>query len=328
MLTLENGGLVVASHYGCNTHGERSLFRVGNVDGGQQQLRFVLHTTPASWETSFKSIGVKMYHTLERHNLRSHNKPLRRQELGSRTSTRVDNRPTYALPEPTATSAADVNTLDLNHGLINEFLIGSANSSLQITCKNCFTYGSLDFSFAQFCWAPNATEIFEPPIALGVWLDGGEMTIVAHRMGARVEILTNITGNATMDVPLFEIPLIFGIPIRVFGAIGLLYAPTVHVDYALNGSIAFIYGFETDISDKSRLFIDMTDPTNSTITGFDETTITEISFQASVDVNTARIDVFLRHQVQAGLFFDKFGTGVGVGVYLDLPKYRAEFEKV
>jgi len=83
-----------------------------------------------------------------------------------------------------------------------------------------------------------------------------------------------------------------------------------------------------EVPDKSRLFVDLTDPSNSTIEKFKDTTITEIPFQASVDVDAATIDVSLRHQIQVGLFFSKLGTNLGMGVYLDLPKYRADFEKV
>ena len=42
---------------------------------------------------------------------------------------------------------------------------------------------------------------------------GGETTIVANGMGARMEFLTNVTGNDTLNIPLFEIPLVFGIAV-------------------------------------------------------------------------------------------------------------------
>lgn len=62
--------------------------------------------------------------------------------------------------------------------------------------------------------------------------------------------------------------------------------------------------------------------------GFQDTSINAIPFQASVDVNTATIDVSLRHQIGVGFYFDVFGTGAEAGVYLDLPRYRAEFTRV
>ncbi|KAH7074224.1 hypothetical protein FB567DRAFT_611130 [Paraphoma chrysanthemicola] len=313
---LERGGLVVTSHVGCNSHGERSLFRIGNITADQVHSSIVLDAVPATWEASFTSIAVKMYPIKEKHTLRSQPKLRVRQDDAVPTSTRSNNRPAYTISEPTATSTADVNTFNLTQGLINKPLIGSANSSVQVTCKNCSTFGTLDFSFTSFVWN------------IPKDLEGGEITVVANSMGARVELLINVTGNDTLNVPLFVVPLLYGIAVKGIGAVGLLYAPTVHVEFALNGSITFEYGFEINVPDKSRLFIDMTDPKNSTIQGFDETSITEIPFQASVDVNKAVIDVSLRHQIQAGFFFDSVSASIGMGVYLDLPRYRAEFEKV
>ncbi|KAH7069770.1 hypothetical protein BKA63DRAFT_88561 [Paraphoma chrysanthemicola] len=326
---LEHGGLIVTSHIGCNLHGERSLFRIGNATVDQRQSSIVLDAVPATWQASFTSIAVKMYPISEKHTLRSQTKLRVRQDDGVRTLTRSSNRPTYTISEPTATSTADVNTFDLNQGLINKPLIGSANSSVQVTCKNCSTFGTLDFSFASFVWdPPDIEDVADLELSIGDFLDGGEITVDANRMGARVELLINVTGNDTLDVPLFVAPLLYGIAIKGIGAVGLLYAPTVHVEFALNGSITFAYGFEINVPDKSRLFIDMTDPKNSTTQGFSETSVTEIPFQASVDVNQAIIDVSLRHQIQAGFFFDFDSATLGIGVYLDLPKYRAEFEKV
>jgi len=120
------------------------------------------------------------------------------------------------MPEPTETRTPDgnnVNTLDLSKGFINQSLFGSANSSLQLTCKNCSTFGSLDFAFAKFELQPNVSRILDPPVEIGDYVQGGEMNVMANGVGARLELLTNITGNATMEVPLFTIPLVYGIAV-------------------------------------------------------------------------------------------------------------------
>ncbi|KAF2825447.1 hypothetical protein CC86DRAFT_43274 [Ophiobolus disseminans] len=79
---------------------------------------------------------------------------------------------------------------------------------------------------------------------------------------------------------------------------------------------------------RSRLFLDMSDPGNSTIEKFKDTTISEIPFQASFDINTAVVDISLSHQIQVGFLFVTTHAVVGAGVYLNLPKYTAEFAKV
>jgi hypothetical protein len=69
----------------------------------------------------------------------------------------------------------------------------------------------------------------------------------------------------------------------------------------------------------------MTNPSNSSVTGFQDTSITAIPFQSTIEVNAAIIDISLRHQIQVGFFFDLFATSLAVGIYLDLPKHRSEF---
>jgi hypothetical protein len=134
------------------------------------------------------------------------------------TPTITNNLATFLVPEPTATSTAEVNTLDLNHSLDpNQSLIPSSNFTL-LSCKNCSTYGSLDFSFVSFSLQDNITErVLELPLELSDVFLGGETTIVTNRMGARMELLTNITGNDTLNIPLFEIPYVFGIAVSFSG---------------------------------------------------------------------------------------------------------------
>ncbi|KAF2825446.1 hypothetical protein CC86DRAFT_43320 [Ophiobolus disseminans] len=144
LLSLEAGGLLITSHYGCNTHGERSLSRVGNVRVDESRSVFVLGATQASWETAFQSVHVKTYHTEESHAHRSHCELRKRQNSSPVVSTKTDNAVTNSMSVPTATSTSEVNTLNLTAELINKSLKGSENSSFQLVCKNCSTFGSLD----------------------------------------------------------------------------------------------------------------------------------------------------------------------------------------
>jgi hypothetical protein len=155
-----------------------------------------------------------MHPTRESHALRPHSKRQRPQDEPDATPTITNNIATFLVPEPIATSTAEVNTLDLNHSLDpNKSLIPFSNSTM-LSCKNCSTYGSLDFSFVSFSFQDNVTErILEPPLELSDVFQGGETTAVANGMGARMEFQTNVTGNDTLDIPLFEIPLVYGIAV-------------------------------------------------------------------------------------------------------------------
>ncbi|KAF2806107.1 uncharacterized protein BDZ99DRAFT_524331 [Mytilinidion resinicola] len=48
LFSLEDGGLVISSHYGCNNRGEQRVLRVGKVKVGTDGSEFTLHTEPAS----------------------------------------------------------------------------------------------------------------------------------------------------------------------------------------------------------------------------------------------------------------------------------------
>jgi hypothetical protein len=68
----------------------------------------------------------------------------------------------------------------------------------------------------------------------------------------------------------------------------------------------------------------MTDPLNSTISGFGDTSVTAIPFTATADIPSgAFLNVHLRHHIKIGFEFDKFGLGAELGVYLDLPRVDA-----
>jgi hypothetical protein len=174
--------------------------RVGKVSVGKTSSVFVIDATRVSWESAFHSLSVRMYQTSESHTLRPHGKPKKRGDAVQIVSTATGNQFTYAIPKPTATPAANVSTLDVAGQLLDTPLFSLASSSLQVSCKNCSTFGKLDASFVSFNWTKGA-------------IHGGEFELVAHGMGAHVELLTNITGDAVIEVPLFKVPLIAGIAV-------------------------------------------------------------------------------------------------------------------
>lgn len=73
----------------------------------------------------------------------------------------------------------------------------------------------------------------------------------------------------------------------------------------------------------------MTDPSNSTISGFGDTSVTAIPFTATADIPSgAFVNVHLRHMVQIGFQFDEspIDLGAEIGVYLDLPRVGASIK--
>ncbi|KAF2806108.1 uncharacterized protein BDZ99DRAFT_574322 [Mytilinidion resinicola] len=144
-----------------------------------------------------------MHHTEESHVLRPHEELRRRQDVTPVSSFEYTN--TFAVPVPTATTNATTNHLDLNHALIDRDFF-PANSSFQVTCKNCSTFGSLDFLFSNF--VPDVSDRGE--FILGDIFTGGEATVVANGMGAIVDVSTEIFGP-DIKLDLFEVPFLFAV---------------------------------------------------------------------------------------------------------------------
>ena len=69
----------------------------------------------------------------------------------------------------------------------------------------------------------------------------------------------------------------------------------------------------------------MTDPTNSSVTGFGDSKVSPLPFQSNVDADNVQLSVALRHRVQIGFEFDVtiFDVGANLGIYLDLPGLEA-----
>ena len=169
-----------------------------------------LSSEQTSWEQAFGPIKVSLDHTSEGHIHRPHSNLHRRQS--ALASSSLVSLPSETVTVPTATSTATVNTLDVNHALVDQDLL-PANSSLQITCTNCSTYGSLDFSFVNFEFAPDLDETIQGGFILGDVFNGGEATIVANGLGAHIELYLNISRSDVFAIPLFEIPLLFAIKV-------------------------------------------------------------------------------------------------------------------
>ena len=120
--------------------------------------------------------------------------------------------PSLTVTVPTTTSTASVNSLNLNHSLTDKQLLPS-NSSLQITCTDCSTYGSLNFSFTEFKVDVDLDETFQGDLTMGDIFKGGETSVVAIGLGAHIELYLDIPRSGNISFSLFEIPLLFTIKV-------------------------------------------------------------------------------------------------------------------
>ena len=213
-----------------------------------------LFTERSSWTRSFQSVKIRLDHATEGHTFRPHSKHIRRQSAIASSS--VIALPSHTVTIPTATSTASVNSLNVSHSLIDEDLL-PVNSSLQITCTNCSTYGSLNFSFVEFDFDPSLNDTLNGGFILGDIFEGGEAGVVANGLGAHMALYLNISRSQDFAISLFEIPLLYAVKVRRtvwyqcyqlltplqisgIGSAGLLYAPELHFSYDLNNGSLYV----------------------------------------------------------------------------------------
>ena len=106
-----------------------------------------------------------------------------------------------------------MNSLDVAHSLKPDQDLLPSNSSLQITCRNCSTYGSLNFSFSKFEFNPDLGKASEGGYLLGDIFTGGEAGVEAIGLGAHVELYLNISRSDNGSISLFDIPLLYAIKV-------------------------------------------------------------------------------------------------------------------
>ena len=229
--------------------------RVEDIDFRHGGSLITLFTQRSSWSQAFRSLKMRLDHATEGHTFRPHSTLNRRQS--ARASSSATALPSLTVTVPTTTSTATVNSLNVDtQPMIDKDLLPS-NSSLQITCTDCSTHGSLDFSFAEFEFAPDLDRTVQGGFILDDIFNGGEVSVVAIGLGAHIELYLNISNSGHFSIPLFEIPLLFAVKVsRIMwqhcyqhlthlqilgiGAAGLMYAPELRFNYDLKNSSLYV----------------------------------------------------------------------------------------
>lgn len=284
-------------------------------------MAITLFTTEKAWKDAFQSFKIEHGSCNEAHQLRPHHEGFRRRSstpVSSAVSSATSIIPTGS---PTATTAS------LNLAFDEEastFSASDDSTDIKFGCKSCKTTGTLDLVQTQFN-IKNLSQI-ESDIEANIfealnpfdYVESGSVTLAMNNFDAYIELEMSPFLSGRFVHTLFTVP-IFGFSIPGIGKAGLLFEPQLEFIWSLNGGIDMTYGFDLSVPTNSSISVNLAAPNESTVVGFDKTTITAIPFQANVSDIEMTMQIALRPHIEIGFsFFDSVLLLEG-GVFLDLP---------
>ncbi|QMW35171.1 hypothetical protein F9C07_1849043 [Aspergillus flavus] len=324
--------VVVTSHEGCDLEGERSIHHVTKTSVDLARQVFTLEKVKCDWHDASHSTSVSFSHRhrsrIQRRTYTLHQK--RQQEATSApTTTRVvgeGSTPSISFPAvPTATTGLPSSvTKSLDKHYVNQKIFPPDTPAadmfipqgVTVTCKNCTLQGDIEITRGSFNISGNT---IKDTIA---FFDDGALEITSNGLFAQVELGLSLSLSqslASLNMSLPTIPLTpFEIPGVV--AFGPIIQPDLSLSLNMVEEIGFSYGFNLSVPDNSNIKINMSEPGNSSISGFDKTKVHALEFESTSAPASLIFSVTFTPQILLGISTAKGFVSGGVGAFVNLPK--------
>ena len=250
-----------------------------------------------------------------------------------------------------ATSYIDTPILPLEGAFgeaVNGLSVGglSIPEGINVSCKNCTTYGKLTLTEGTFTVNSDARARAKSIVNADVsdtvedatdfvgdvkdFVDDGYVMLAADGLGAHIELESEfqsaeLTGQsipitlATFPLQPFNIP---GIAI-----VGPMFTPRLVLGATLSADLKFGYGFEVTVPNNSTALASFS-VNRSSITGFDQTEFNGLPFTAEADNFKLNLSVTLQPELLIGVSLFNSDNNVGAGVFLDLPQLALSVQPV
>lgn len=157
----------------------------------------------------------------------------------------------------------------------------------------------------------------------------GYVKLVAKSFKAHIELETTVQPKALIGI---QIPLpqigIPGFTIPGVATVGPIFNPSIELSVELSAQLDFTYGFDLIVPDDSEIVIDIANVTNSSVTGFQDTTATALPFQAGIDDISLTFAAAFKPEVLLGISVLNGQGLAGAGVLLSLPYIEAKISQV
>ncbi|MCJ1294199.1 hypothetical protein MMC34_005756 [Xylographa carneopallida] len=239
-----------------------------------------------------------------------------------------------ATEQPTATSIVQ----NIGFQLLNTQVLPFNNAAiadaeglvippgLSISCVNCTTTGTLELQAGSFVLGSNnATSNSTDDILR--FVEDGFVSLTATNLFAHIELTTTwlaAQAGHTFTVNLATIPLQpYSIP--DIAIIGPLFNPRLLIAVDAGVDLSFTYGFEIAVPDHSTAVASIGNITASSVSGFANTTVLMLPFQATVGNLALNLSATLQPEILVGVsFLNGMGGNAGAGVFLELPQLALE----
>ena len=316
-----------------------------------QDRGVVLTLTPLSWKSSFHSIDVRFGSNHQENSGSWPGALKRRQASPSATNddTKTDavTSPTSSIafpPPPSASpTGANVHGAQVNVSLQNTAILppnfpGVDGATLHgpfvphgmtISCKNCTMGGSVDLSQGMFSKSgsssdSNSTEGIED------FYDDGYVEMTVNDFNAHIELESTVVASQSINyftAPFPDITLP-GFSIPGIAEIGPVFRPRVTFGIEIATGLDFTYGVDVTIPNNSTIQLNVKNASASTVTGFQQSSITALPFQSTIDSINLTASVAFNPQLLLTIaVLDNQGS-ISAGAFLDLPKVTAQVSQV
>ncbi|KAF2195535.1 hypothetical protein K469DRAFT_722749 [Zopfia rhizophila CBS 207.26] len=352
----KDGGFIITSHSSCNEEGERSVYKINEINLSDDGFSLELSVVEAEFKKAFSRFDIDFGYTTEGHLLRHHSnfQKVRRQVQSSSvaasatssgiSATRIASGSVSSTitpaPVPIPSNTTDDKTSasfnlafqTLNSTFSTPELLGEVVNvpqiPLKVGCKNCTTTGYILLTQGKFEIDITQTDLIPDFIngednrnILSV-ITAGEVTLQANSMTAHIELNAVPTQSGAFNFPLFELPVV-GFAIPKLGKAGVSFAAEIAASYEVTGGVELTYGFDLWVPTNSKLTISMTDFSKSNIVGFDGIQLTTLPFTANLTDIELKLGLGFRPAVPVGFDFLDGGLKAEVEVFMDLPKFSA-----
>ncbi|GFF75445.1 hypothetical protein IFM53868_01581 [Aspergillus udagawae] len=332
-----DGFILVTSHSGCDPDGERSTHRVTKVAIDLTRNVLSLGKSDCGWQDAFHTTRVSFSRRHPSEVRRRSNTLIKRQQQSQSKSPETTKTmggsaetPTFTIPAPSATSGlSSTSTKELNEHYVDQKIFPPVvpaaaallPSGITVSCKNCSLEGNIVLNKGSFeiSGSDGFMDAVNNTIA---FFDHGSIEVIANGLFAQVELEFDL--SASQDLVSFsaQLPAIPLIPFEIPGV--LVFGPMIVAEFDLSLSLAqsigFSYGFNLSVPANSKVELNMDEISNSSITGFDKTTVHALPFQAKAALVSLIASIGFKPQILLGINTAVGSVQGGVGAFLELPK--------
>ncbi|KAF2796358.1 hypothetical protein K505DRAFT_359395 [Melanomma pulvis-pyrius CBS 109.77] len=315
-------GLIVSSHSSCSDSSAHSVFNVSNIEYDKGNSRIVLSIHETTWLRSFPARKIEFGHTSDRHYIHRHDR-LSGRASGTQSMSGIIEAAASTLI-PTATPTANSVTFDLSSGAADTMFTWpsgpGANLSITAGCKKCTTKGQLVITQGEI-ELMDISDLLKPVLNHEQEIDfvqRGYFELELNGFEASVLLRAEPPTSVEFQYDLFSVP-VHGFVIPKFGAAGVLFQPQLVFNLTINRAVELTWGFKVTVPDKSTIRLDIGQFNQSRTTGFNETTVSSLPFNANDSDIELTLQAGLRPFLPIGMSFFQDKLKVCGGPTLDLP---------